>query len=364
MFMRDGTPSGFSTMSTGEPSAMYGMSSSGRIREITPLLPWRPAILSPTESLRLMARYTFTILNTPGGSSSPLRSRAIFSSNTALITLAWSSIDAKIRSICSWARASSSWMSFQRLCGTWASTSAVIAVRGSIQVSCLRSSRDAVRGALAGQHLAHLVQRALADDPDLVVLVLAQPVDLGLFDRARALVLLDAAPREHLRADHRARDSGRHAQRRVAHVAGLLAEDRAQQPLLGRELGLALRRDLADQHVVLLHLGADPHDARLVEVLERLLADVRDVARDVLLAELRVARDALELLDVDRGVGVVLDHALGDQDRVFEVVPAPGHERDEHVAPERELAALGGRTVRDHLPAAAPASPASRSASG
>ena len=54
-FMRDGTPSGLSTMSTGVPSSRYGMSSSGRMRETTPLLPWRPAILSPTASLRLMA---------------------------------------------------------------------------------------------------------------------------------------------------------------------------------------------------------------------------------------------------------------------------------------------------------------------
>ncbi len=31
MFMREGTPSGFSTMSTGTPSAEYGMSSTGTI---------------------------------------------------------------------------------------------------------------------------------------------------------------------------------------------------------------------------------------------------------------------------------------------------------------------------------------------
>jgi hypothetical protein len=47
-FMRLGTPSGLSTMSTGVPSARKGMSSSGMIFETTPLLPWRPAILSPT----------------------------------------------------------------------------------------------------------------------------------------------------------------------------------------------------------------------------------------------------------------------------------------------------------------------------
>jgi hypothetical protein len=69
-----------------------------------------------------------------------------------------------------------------------------------------------------------------------------------------------------------------------------------------------------------------------------LLADVRDVAGDLFLAELGVARVALELLDVDRGVDVFLDQLLGDEDRVFEVVAAPGHERDDHVAAERELA--------------------------
>ena len=54
------------------------MSSSGRMRAMTPLLPWRPAILSPTESLRFMATKTLTILITPGGNSSPCFSFVIF----------------------------------------------------------------------------------------------------------------------------------------------------------------------------------------------------------------------------------------------------------------------------------------------
>jgi hypothetical protein len=79
---------------------------------------------------------------------------------------------------------------------------------------------------------------------------------------------------------------------------------------------------------------------------EGLLADVRDVARDLFLAELGVARDALELLDVDRGEDVLLDDALGDEDRVLEVVAAPRHERDDHVPPERQLAACRSRDRR------------------
>ena len=53
--MRDGTPSGLRMMSTGVPSSMNGMSSTGRILEMTPLLPWRPASLSPTLILRFWA---------------------------------------------------------------------------------------------------------------------------------------------------------------------------------------------------------------------------------------------------------------------------------------------------------------------
>jgi DNA-directed RNA polymerase beta subunit len=55
MFIRRGTPSGLSTTSTGVPSSMKGMSSTGRILEMTPLLPWRPASLSPTLILRFWA---------------------------------------------------------------------------------------------------------------------------------------------------------------------------------------------------------------------------------------------------------------------------------------------------------------------
>ena len=105
------------------------MSSIGRTFAMTPLLPWRPAILSPTETLRFWATDTRTRRFTPGCRSS---------------------------------------------------------------------------FALAAE---------LADLDDLAPLAVRQ------------------------------------AQRGVLHLAGLLAEDRAQQALLGGQLGLALGRDLADQDV-------------------------------------------------------------------------------------------------------------------
>ena len=122
-----------------------------------------------------------------------------------------------------------------------------------------------------------------------VVTVLGQPLDLGPLDRQRALVLVDAAAREHPHLDDRAGDARRQPQRGVAHVRRLFAEDRAEQLFLRRHRRLALRRHLADQDVARLHLGADIDDAGLVEVLQRLFADIRDVAGDLLLAELGVA---------------------------------------------------------------------------
>ena len=137
--------------------------------------------------------------------------------------------------------------------------------------------------------------------------------------------------------------------RRVLHVLRLLTEDRGEQLLFRRELGLALRRDLADEDVARLHVRADAHDAALVEIDQRLFGDVRDLARDLFLTALRVADVQLELLDVDRRVHVVLHQALGEHDGVLEVVAVPRHEGDGHVGAERELALLGRGAVGEHV---------------
>ena len=135
----------------------------------------------------------------------------------------------------------------------------------------------------------------------------------------------------------------------VLHVGGLLAEDGAQKALFGGEFGLALRGDLSNENVAGLHLRTDTDDTVWTEVLKGLLADIGDVTGDFLGAKLGVAGSDLELVDVDGSVDILLDHALGDQDGVLEVVAVPRHERDEHVAAKRELAVLSVRSVREHV---------------
>ena len=131
----------------------------------------------------------------------------------------------------------------------------------------------------------------------------------------------------------------------VADLAGLLTEDGPQEALLGGELGLALGRDLADEHVAGADLGADADDAPLVEVLQDLLGEVRDVPGDLLGAELGVAGVDLVLVDVDRREHVVAHDPLAEDDGVLEVVALPRHEGDEEVLAEGELAAVGRGAV-------------------
>ena len=159
---------------------------------------------------------------------------------------------------------------------------------------------DALVAVAAGELVAVGDLALLGDvDPDQLV------------DAGRQLVAVLAV--EDPDADDLAGLTVRHLQRGVAHLARLLTEDRAQQPLLGGQLGLALGRDLADQHVAGDDLGADPDDAALVEVGEHLLADVGDVAGDLLGTQLGVAGVDLVLLDVDRGEDVVLHQPLADR---------------------------------------------------
>ena len=163
-------------------------------------------------------------------------------------------------------------------------------------------------------------------------------------DARRQVVALVTA--ERLDVDDDAALAVGHLQRGVADLARLLLEDRADQLLLGRQLRLALGRDLADEQVARGDLGADPDDAAVVEVAQRLLRAVRDVAGDLLVAELRRAGVDLVFLDVDRGELVVLDEALGENDRVLEVVALPGHERHEQVLAQRHLARRRSRSRR------------------
>ena len=135
--------------------------------------------------------------------------------------------------------------------------------------------RDHTLVAVAAGELVAFGDFALLGDEDA-----DQVVDAGL-----KLVLV--LTREGLNVDDDAALTVRHLQRRVADLARLLLEDRADQLLFRSQLGLALRRHLSYQQIAGENFGADANDAAVVEVAQRLFRTVRNVTRDLLVAELR-----------------------------------------------------------------------------
>ena len=284
------------------------MSSAGTIFDTTPLLPWRPAILSPGWILRFTATKTLTIFITPGGNSSPRCSFSTLSRKRCseqllrLVVLLADRLD----------------LGHQLVVGRGELPPLRARIFVQHRLGDLAVLLEALRtgDALAAfQQFRQTAVDVAVEDRLLVVAVLGEPLDLLALDGERALVLLDAVPVEHAHFDDGALHARRHAQRGVAHVGGLLAEDGAQQLFFRRHRAFALGRDLADQDVAGMHLGADIDDARFVEILERLFRDVRDVAGDFLGAQLGVARHHLEFLDVDGREHVVFHDPLGEQDR-------------------------------------------------
>ena len=91
------------------------------------------------------------------------------------------------------------------------------------------------------------------------------------------------------------------------------------------------------------------NDTPLVEVDKRFLRHVGYLARDFLFTSLRVPNVQFQLLNMNRAVDVLLHEAFGDDDRVFEVVPVPRHERHHDVLPEGQLAMARSRPISNDV---------------
>ena len=141
----------------------------------------------------------------------------------------------------------------------------------------------------------------------------------------------------------------RDLERGIAHFTCLLTEDRAQEALFSGELGLALRGDLADEHIAGVHFSTDTDDAIRVEIGDHVFGDVRDLAGDLLRAELGIACIDLVFRDMDRGEQVFCDHTLGDDDSVLVVEAFPWHVSDHEVLAERKLCAIAGWTISQNV---------------
>jgi len=136
-----------------------------------------------------------------------------------------------------------------------------------------------------------------------------------------------------------------HPQAGIFHIAQLLTEDGAQQFLLGSELFLTLWRDLAHQDIQRTHLSANPDDAFFVQITQRVIGDVGNLAGDLFGSEFGVARGQLVLFDMHGGEFVILDKPLAQQDGILIVAALPGDESHENILSQCQAAAFGGGAI-------------------
>ena len=125
---------------------------------------------------------------------------------------------------------------------------------------------------LAGEQSLDTSERVTFDDTELVREIELVAAKVIIDDRLGALIALYSLTRKDLNVDDGTGYSRRNAKRRVFHIRSLLSENCTQQFLLRRELCLALRRHLTDQHVTSINLGTDIDDTRLVKTRELRLA--------------------------------------------------------------------------------------------
>ena len=85
----------------------------------------------------------------------------------------------------------------------------------------------------------------------------------------------------------------------IARFLGLFAEDRDDKSLFRRQFALTLGRDLADENVVRADFCADADDAVLVQILQSVFADIRNVTRHLFRSQFGVAGFQFVLLNVD-----------------------------------------------------------------
>ena len=208
-------------------------------------------------------------------------------------------------------------------------------------------------------HVGHVLDRQNVTDNALVavatgdLIALLDLTTLGdvdahlLVDAGGQVVAVLAAKADDV--DDAAISAVRHLKGGVANIVSLGTEDGAQQALLGGQSALALRRDLADQDVARADLGADADDAVLVEVGKHVLGEVRDLASDLLGAELGVAGVDLVTGDIDGRQQVLGHQALGHDDTVLVVEAFPRHVCHGEVLAQCELAMIGRRTVGQRL---------------
>src|SRR5713101_2818591 len=266
-FMRLGTPSGLSTISTGVPSGRYGMSSSGRIRDHA-LVAVTAGHLVAHAQLALHGDIDFHQLD------------HTWRQFVSLGELFFPLVDDFLKHVDLTRGHLLDFVDLLIHSRIFVGILDPLQVpRGNaldgVAIENRALSEQTLVGALIVQVGLHFLvakgvietlQPLVGKNPNLVGKVLFQLCDLSSFDCLRAFVFFLAFAGKDFYIDDHAFNSRRAVERGIANVTGLFTEDSAQQLFFRCKLGLALGCYFAYQNVALLDGCADADHPSFVQI--------------------------------------------------------------------------------------------------
>ena len=140
-----------------------------------------------------------------------------------------------------------------------------------------------------------------------------------------------------------------HLQRCVSDFSRFFTKDGTQQTFFRRQLRLALRCHFSDQDIPRADLGADTDNTALIQILQGIFADTRNISCDLFRSQLRISGFCFVFFNMNGRINVFLYETLAQQDSILVVISFPCHKSDQRILSEGQLTLAGGRSVRDHL---------------
>ena len=135
--------------------------------------------------------------------------------------------------------------------------------------------------------------------------------------------------------------SMRNLQRCITNLTRLLTENCAKQSLLSSKLCLSLRSNFTYQNITSTNFCTDADDTSLIQILQRIVTDTRNISCDLFRSQFGVTRFYLVLFNMNRCIDIILYQTLGKQNSILVVITFPGHESDQWVLTKCQLT-IGG----------------------
>ena len=111
--------------------------------------------------------------------------------------------------------------------------------------------------------------------------------DCLIYTRRQFIAVL---PRKYFGIDNNSVFTVRNFQRSIAHLSCFFPEDRAEQSFFRRQLRFALRRYFTDKNIAGAHFRTDADNTSFIQIFQRIVADARNVSRNLFRSQLGIAR--------------------------------------------------------------------------